>query len=122
LARTGRRRLGVVLAGAALVVAATLWWAGNGSGPGPGSAGPVEQQNPAAEGGHLMPAVAATDPVASAVAWLQATRSLSYANGSASGWVARAWPVVTDRLAADYERRRDGNAGAGGPDSSQRGA
>ena len=81
-----------------------------------GSAAPAEQQNPAAEGGYLAPAVAAADPVASAVAWLQATRSVSYADGSPSGWVDRARPVVTDRLAADYERRRDGNAGADWPD------
>ena len=74
------------------------------------------QQDPAAEAGYLAPAVAAADPVASAVAWLQATRSVSYADGSPSGWVARARPVVTDRLAADYERRRDGNAGADWPD------
>src|SRR5690348_4040860 len=99
-ARTGRRRLVVVLAGAALVAAATLWWAGTNSGPGAGSPGPSQQQNPAAEGGYLAPAVAAADPVASAVAWLRATRSISYADGSASGWVDRAGPVVTDRLAA----------------------
>jgi hypothetical protein len=60
--------------------------------------------------------VAAADPVDSAVAWLGATRSISFADGSASGWVDRAGPVVTDRLAADYERRRDGTAGADWPD------
>ena len=90
--RTGRRRLVLVLAGAALVAAATLWWAGNSSWPGAGSRGPSEPQNPPAQGGYLVPAVAATDPVASAVAWLGATRSVSYADGSASGWVARARP------------------------------
>ena len=115
-ARTGRRLLVVVLAGAALVAAATLCWAGNHSGPGAGSPGPVDRQDPAAGGGYLAPAVAATDPVASAVAWLQATRSVSYADGFPSDWVARARPVVTDHLAADYERRRDGNPGADWPD------
>jgi hypothetical protein len=106
----------VVLAGAALVAAGTLWWAGNDSGPGAGSPGPVDRQDPAAGGGYLAPAVAAADPVDSAVAWLGATRSVSYAGGSASGWVDRARPVVTDRLAAEYERRRDGTAGADWPD------
>ena len=115
-ARTGRRLLVVVLAGAALAAAALLWWAGTSGGPGgAGSAAPEERQDPAAEAGYLAPAVAA-DPVASAVAWLQATRSVSYADGSPSGWVARARPVVTDRLAADYERLRDGNGGADWPD------
>jgi hypothetical protein len=105
-----------MLAGAALVAAATLWWAGNNSGPGASSRGPSEQQSPAAEGGYLAPAVAAANPVDSAVAWLGATRSISYADGSASSWVDRAGPVVTDRLAAEYELLRDGNAGAGWPD------
>ena len=116
-ARTGRRLLVVVLAGAALAAVALLWWAGTSGGPGgAGSAAPGDRQDSAAEAGYLAPAVAAADPVASAVAWLQATRSVSYADGSPSGWVARARPVVTDRLAADYERRRDGNAGADWPD------
>lgn len=107
----------VVLAAAALVAVAMLWWAGTGGGPGgEGSADPVEQQNPALSGGYLASAVAAADPVASAVAWLGATRSVSYADGSLSGWVDRARPVVTDRLAAEYERRRGGNAGADWPD------
>jgi hypothetical protein len=116
-AGNGRRVLVVVLAGAALAAVTVLWSAGTSGGPGgAGSAAPEEQQNPAPVAGYLASAVAATDPVASAVAWLQVTRSLSYADGSASGWVARARPVVTDRLAADYERRRDGNAGADWPD------
>jgi hypothetical protein len=114
-ARTGRRRLGVLVAGA-LVAAATLWCAGNSGWPGAGSAGPGGQQTPAVEGGYLAPAVAATDPVVSAVAWLQATRSVSYADGSPSGWVDRARSVVTNRLAAEYEMLRDGNAGADWPD------
>ena len=87
-ARTGRRLLVVVLAGAALAAVALLWWAGTSGGPGgAGSAAPGERQDPAAEAGYLAPAVAAADPVASAVAWLQATRSVSYADGSPSGWV-----------------------------------
>ena len=46
-ARTGRRLLVVVLAGAALAAVALLWWAGTCGGPGGvGSAGPVKQQNP----------------------------------------------------------------------------
>jgi hypothetical protein len=115
-ARTGRRLLVVVLAGAALAAAALLWWAGTSGGPGgAGSAAPEERQDSAA-GGYLASAVGAADPVASAVAWLGATRSVSYADGSPSGWVDRARPVVTDRLAAEYERRRDGNAGADWPD------
>ena len=106
----------VVRAVGALVAAAMLWWAISGSGAGAGSPGPSEPQNAGAAGGYLAVAVAATDPVASAVAWLQAARSVSYADGSPSGWVDRARPVVTDNLAADYERRRDGNAGADWPD------
>ena len=114
---TGRRLPLVVLVAAALVTVALLWWAGTSRGPrGAGSAGPVEQQNPAAEGGYLAPAVAATDPVASAMAWLGATRSVSYTDGSPSRWVDRARPVVTDRLAAEYELLRDGNVGADWPD------
>ena len=106
--RAGRRGAG---GGRAAVVGRT-----SGGPGGAGSAAPGDRQDPVAAAGYLAPAVAAADPVASAVAWLQATRSLSYADGSPSGWVARARPVVTDRLAADYERRRDGNAGADWPD------
>jgi len=115
-ARTGRRLLVVVLAGAALAAVALLWWAGTSGGPGgAGSAAPGDRRD-AAAGGYLASAVGAADAVASAVAWLGATRSVSYADGSPSGWVDRARPVVTDRLAAEYERRRDGNAGADWPD------
>ena len=87
-ARTGRRLLVVVLAGAALVAVATLWWAGTSGGPGgAGSAGPAEQQNPAAEGGYLAPAVAAADPVASAVAWLRRrARSAMPTGRRPAGW------------------------------------
>ena len=116
-AGNGRRVLVVVLAGAALAAVTVLWSDGTSGGPGgAGSAAPEEQQNPAPVAEYPASAVAAADPVASAVAWLQATRSVSYADGSPSGWVARARPVVTDRLAADYQRRRDGNAGADWPD------
>src|SRR4051812_289443 len=111
--RTARTLLVVVLVGLALVAGVVLWQAESPATVQPG-ASPTDSsspQDPAATG-YLPPAVPAADPVASAVAWLQATRSLSFADGAPSSWTARARPVVTDRLAAGYARLRDGGAGA----------
>lgn len=116
--RRGRTRLavaGILLAGLLLAAVAVLWQAESAESvrPEQTSAGPPTAQDRAG-GGHLPAAVAATDPVVSAVAWLQATRSLSYAEPP-SGWIDRVRPVVTDRLAADYDRLRDGGAGVDWP-------
>ena len=111
--RTARTLLVVVLVGLALVAGVVLWQAESPGTVQPG-ASPTDRSSPQdpAGTGYLAPAVPAADPVASAVAWLQATRSLSFADGAPSSWTARARPVVTDRLAAGYARLRDGGAGA----------
>src|SRR4051794_34289434 len=80
--RTARTLLVVVLVGLALVAGVVLWQAERPGTVEPG-ASPTDRsapQDPAGTG-YLAPAVPAADPVASAVAWLQATRSLSFADG-----------------------------------------
>jgi hypothetical protein len=60
-------------------------------------------------------AAAGTDPQASARAWLQATQSVSYADPVPSAWIDRARPVITARLATEYDRYRNGGRGAAWP-------
>jgi hypothetical protein len=60
-------------------------------------------------------AAAGTDAQASAKAWLQATQSVSYADPVPSAWIDRARPVVTARLATEYDRYRNSGRGAAWP-------
>jgi hypothetical protein len=48
-------------------------------------------------------------------AWLQATQSVSYADPVPSAWIDRARPVITARLATEYDRSRNGGRGAAWP-------
>lgn len=56
--------------------------------------------------------VPAGDPTRSAIAWLIGYRSVSYTDPSASSWIDRVAPVVTEPLAREYSTDRDATAGA----------
>lgn len=60
----------------------------------------------------LAPGQASDDPVASATTWLRAYRSLSYTDPNPTAWIDRVRPVVTDRLAGEYDSYREGSTGA----------
>jgi hypothetical protein len=121
--RTARTLLVVVLVGLALVAGVVLWQAESPGTVQPG-ASPTDRsapQDPAGTG-YLAPAVPAADPVASAVAWLQATRSLSFADGARRAGLhgpGRSSPT-------DWQLATTGSATAAraltGPISSARGA
>ena len=108
----------LTVAGLAAVLTATV-----GGSAGSGASGWTAQTAaPAAPPGQpsapdQAPTVAAagTDPQASAQAWLQATQSVSYADPVPSAWIDRARPVITARLAREYDRSRDGGRGAAWP-------
>jgi hypothetical protein len=53
------------------------------------------------------------DPVATATAWLVAYRGLSWTDPTPGSWVDRVGPYIGTELAADYQRDRTGNLGAG---------
>src|SRR4051812_7550129 len=85
--RTGRGRLAAALVALlAVLAAAAVWWQAADSADHGTTAGDPRNagagQNPVAAGGYLPTAVAGSDPVSSAVAWLQATRSVSYTDVS----------------------------------------
>ncbi|GGM79348.1 hypothetical protein GCM10012275_57400 [Longimycelium tulufanense] len=58
------------------------------------------------------PATHYTDPIAAAKEWLVAYRSVSWTDPRPSAWIDRIRPVITDRLAGEYDQYRDGNGGA----------
>ena len=60
----------------------------------------------------LGPARPSEDPVATAVAWLQAFRDIAYTDPGPTAWIERVRPVVTDRLALTYDQARAGTVGA----------
>lgn len=62
--------------------------------------------------GPLQAAVPRSDPVTSAIAWLRASRELSYRDPSPTEWIDRALPVVTGELQRQYQQARTGSAGA----------
>jgi hypothetical protein len=53
------------------------------------------------------------DPVATATAWLVAYRGISWTDPTPGSWADRVRPYVGAELAADYQRDRAGNTGAG---------
>ncbi|GCD96956.1 hypothetical protein EHYA_04643 [Embleya hyalina] len=68
------------------------------------------------EGGRGVPSSSASrepvldGPIAAAREWLVRYRSVSWTDSAPSAWVDRIRPVVTDRLAAEYEPFRQGGA------------
>lgn len=53
------------------------------------------------------------DPVATAAAWLRAYRGIGWTDPAPGSWVDRVRPYVGADLAAEYQRDREGSAGAG---------
>lgn len=66
------------------------------------------------------PATPSADPVKTAKQWLINYRSISWADAKPSAWIDRVRPVITDRLAAEYDQLRDGSGGADWTDFVQR--
>lgn len=105
-------------AGALLVVVVVV--AGGyalGTAAGPGSVADGARGKAAAQGPAevvLLPlpgAVASEDPVESALAWLRAARTQRF-DDAPTAWIDRVLPVVTARLAQEYESYREGSVGA----------
>lgn len=114
--RRWRGVLGAVLAAALLVVGAYALGAATverepsdvpAAGPEPA---PPQTERP--ELAQLPAAEPSDDPIASAVAWLVSYRSVRYDDAAPTAWIDRVSPIVTDGLGREYERYREGSAGA----------
>lgn len=66
------------------------------------------------------PATPINDPINAAKQWLIGYRSISWTDPKPSAWIDRIRPVITERLAAEYDRLRNGGGGADWNDFVQR--
>lgn len=95
----------VLAVGAYFVGAVSSGGAPSAASDGPPVSAPQREDDPQV-------AAPAVDPVASAIAWLRASRELSYQDGSPTAWIDRAMPVVTGELQTQYQQARAGSVGA----------
>lgn len=119
--RRGRWLRGVGIVAAIAVLGAGAYLLGQATGepsrsvavsvPGPPTTMPSPTAAPSPRA--IAPAVATgRDPVAVATAWLRAYRTVRFDDPTPTAWIDHVRPVVTDTLAASYERYRDGSVGA----------